>query len=469
MATEGEKLHIVFFPWLAVGHLNGFFELAKLIAHKGHTITFISTPKNILRLPKIPPPLAPHFNLLELPLPKVENLPEGAENTTDVPDHLQPYLKKACDLLEEPLANFLETSDADWIVHDFNSYWLGPMGKKLGVKTSFFATFNAASMAFFGPPAEMTGVNSTRKSFQEFFVPPPWIPFPTTVAFRMQDVNRIMEGHKANDSGVSDGFRSGKSIEDCDVFTVRSCYEFEGEYLKVLEELYRKPVIPVGELAKTVEEEDGEDDTWRGIKEWLEKQEKGKVVYIAFGTEAKLSQKQVTEIALGLEKSELPFFWVLRTHTGFADSECLTLPEGFEERTKERGMVWSSWAPQPKILAHESVGGFWTHGGLNSIVEGIQNGKPLLVLSFQLDQGLNARLLEDKKVGYSIRREDDGSFTSEDVTTSLKLVMVEEEGKVYREKVKEVKDAFANRELQDGYVNKLLGYFLEHRNPKHVA
>jgi hypothetical protein len=81
------------------------------------------------------------------------------------------------------------------------------------------------------------------------------------------------------------------------------------------------------------------------MKAWLDMQSKGSVVYVAFGSEAKPSQTELTEIAFGLEQSELPFFWVLRTRKGLADTEVIELPEGFEERTKERGVVCTSWAP----------------------------------------------------------------------------------------------------------------------------
>jgi len=39
---------------------------------------------------------------VKLPLPKVENLLENAEATTDVPYNVIQYLKKAYDDLEEP-------------------------------------------------------------------------------------------------------------------------------------------------------------------------------------------------------------------------------------------------------------------------------------------------------------------------------------------------------------------------------
>jgi hypothetical protein len=125
---------------------------------------------------------------------------------------------------------------------------------------------------------------------------------------------------------------------------------------------------------------------------------------------------------------------------GLADTEVIELPEGFEERTKERGVVCTSWAPQLKILAHDSVGGFLTHSGWSSVVESLQFERPLILLTFYADQGINAKVLDEKKIGYLIpRNEQDGSFTRDSVAESLRLVIVEEEGKAYRDKAKEMK------------------------------
>ncbi|CAK9172431.1 unnamed protein product, partial [Ilex paraguariensis] len=50
MASKS-KLHVVMFPWLAFGHMISFLDLFKFIAQKGHKVSFISTPRNIKRLP----------------------------------------------------------------------------------------------------------------------------------------------------------------------------------------------------------------------------------------------------------------------------------------------------------------------------------------------------------------------------------------------------------------------------------
>ncbi|KAL5705335.1 hypothetical protein ACHQM5_023650 [Ranunculus cassubicifolius] len=55
-------LKIIVFPWLAFGHLLPFFELTKSLAKKGNHIFFVSTPRNISRLPKVPQNLAHLIN-----------------------------------------------------------------------------------------------------------------------------------------------------------------------------------------------------------------------------------------------------------------------------------------------------------------------------------------------------------------------------------------------------------------------
>ncbi|KAJ8543987.1 hypothetical protein K7X08_025605 [Anisodus acutangulus] len=469
MAENSKKLHIAVFPWLAFGHMIPYLELSKLIAQKGHKISFISTPRNIDRLPKLPSNLVPFLNFVKLPMPFVEKLPKNAEATIDVTYEQVKYLKIAQDKLEEPLSKFLEDSTPDFIFFDFSSYWIPTIAKKFNIPTGFFSIYIAAFLGFAGPVPGLNNDYVIRNTPEEYTVPPKWVPFETTVAWKLFEVSRIFDATMIGDEeNMSDTTRFYKSIGTCDFLLVRSCSEFEPEWLKVLQDIHRKPVFPVGQLPTTSYEDDAtKSDTWREIKAWLDKQEKGKVVYVAFGSEAKPSQNELTEISLGLELSGLPFFWILRTKRGDSDDEMIQLPEGFEDRTKGKGVVCTSWAPQLKILSHDSVGGFLTHSGWSSVVEAIQFEKPLVLLTFLADQGINARLLEEKKMAHSVPRDDrDGSFTCDSVAESLRLVLVEKEGEIYREKVKEVKKLFCDKERQDIYVENLLNYLQNHRKNK---
>ena len=309
---------------------------------------------------------------------------------------------------------------------------------------------------------------TTRFSFSKRpYDSPRWVPFPTNVMFRHFEIVNVFDSVAGNITGVSDLYRMKTIAHYSDLVVVRGCPEFGQEWIQLLGDLYGKPIFPVGQLPTSEYEIGDENPAWRTTKEWLDKQPKDSVVYVAFGSEAKPSQNELTEIALGLEKSELPFFGVFRTRRGPSDPDPIELPEGFEERTKARGVVWTTWAPQLKILGHESVGGFLTHCGCSSLVEAIQNEKALVLLTFLADQGMNARVLEEKKMGYPVpRNELDGSFTWDAVAESLKLVLVEEEGKIYRETIREIKDLFVNKERDDELIDRLLDHMKEEINKK---
>lgn len=85
---------------------------------------------------------------------------------------------------------------------------------------------------------------------------------------------------------------------------IKTCMEIECEWVKLLGELNNIPMIPVGLLPPSAQESsDGieSNSTWDTIVEWLDKQKKGSVVYIALRSEVQPSQEDFTELALGLE------------------------------------------------------------------------------------------------------------------------------------------------------------------------
>ncbi|KAL8248894.1 hypothetical protein R6Q59_005762 [Mikania micrantha] len=458
MADNGDdKLHIAMFPWLAFGHLLPFLQLAKLMASKGHKISFISTPRNIDRLPKIPKPLTHLITFIKINLPKIQNLPENAESTRDLPINKGKYLKIAYDGLREPVSDFIQTASPDWIINDFAAYWLGPIAAEHGVLMAYFSVFPALFLGFIGSPETMMYGYDDPASLEQLLKRPKWVPFESEVRLTAFQVARILERSSASEENVSDVYRHGATVSGCDAVVVRSCFDFEPDWLNLLKKLYKKPVVPVGLLPAVVN--DAGDACWPEMKQWLDMHPKGSVVYIAFGTETKPNQYELTQLALGLELSGLPFFWVLIE--GSSDDEVVVLPKGFEDRTRGRGVVCKVWVPQFKIVSHDSVGGLLIHSGMSSMVEGLQLGKPLVLLPFMFDQGLIASYLVEKKMAYMIHRDEvDGSFTPESVADSLSLVMVSEDGKMYREKAKEMMSLFGDINVQDKFVDELL-YFLQ--------
>ncbi|ONK81305.1 uncharacterized protein A4U43_C01F27630 [Asparagus officinalis] len=103
------------------------------------------------------------------------------------------------------------------------------------------------------------------------------------------------------------------------------------------------------------------------------------------------------EIASGLEASNYSFILVVRK-----DGDDW-LPNGFEERVKEKGLIIRGWAPQILILNHTAVGGFLTHCGWNSSLEGISAGLPLITWPLFAEQFYNERLIVCVlKIGVSV-------------------------------------------------------------------
>ncbi|MCL7028015.1 hypothetical protein MKW94_014504 [Papaver nudicaule] len=475
---DQDQLHIVMVPWLAFGHLNPFLELSVSLANMGHHISFITTPRNIQRLlPNLSPNLhsSSRISFVSLPLPKDENLRDQAESTIDLPSEEVPYLKRAYDGLEGPVSSFLETSKPDWIIHDFAPYWLPAIASRLNIPCCFFTIFNASVNCFFGPPSVFweSGENDTsseKKKPMDLTVPPSWIPFPSNLAFRSYEFGKVFGTVEIKLSGVTDGHRISSAINGCEIMAIRSCLEVESEFLALLGNLFKKQVIPVGLLPPPppspdmINELGDTHEEWVQMRKWLDKQEQGSVVYIALGTEAALSQLEITELALGLELSKLPFFWVLRKPTGSTEDPLNMLPVGFVERSRENGFMCMSWAPQMRILQHPAIGGFLNHCGWSSVIEALGFGCPLILLPMVNDQPLNARTMVWKEMGLEIERnEEDGSFSRESVAKSLRSVMVNADGEKYRCKARELKQVFGNELLNDGYVEKFCHYLKEHK------
>ncbi|KAL5573138.1 hypothetical protein UlMin_022735 [Ulmus minor] len=436
-----KKLNIAVFPWLAYGHLIPFFEVAKFLAQKGHQVSFISTPKNIGRLPKVPQNLSHLLTFAELHLPQIEGLPEGAESTSDLPITKVPFLKKAHDRLAPGLTQFLKNnSEFNWIVHDCLCHWVPRIATQLGINSAYFAIYCATTMAFLGPPSELLNRDSLRRP-EDLTVVPKWIDFPCDVAFKLHEV---LSHQDCEDSDAPDFPRVGETIQGCQLVAIRTSPEFESNSLSLLQKLYGKPVLPVGFLPPSLQENDPQ------LKQWLNSNGENSVVYIALGSEVTLSRELMHELAYGIEKSGLPFIWVINDRPlveGKLGEDII--PAGFESRVSGRGLVWRGWAPQVGILAHSAVGGFLTHCGWSSVIEALGFGKALILLSgASSDLGLIARLLHGKGVGLEIPRDDKtGWFTSDSVSELIRRVMVDKEGESVRTTAKAMKEIFRNVQL----------------------
>ncbi|CAN6210860.1 unnamed protein product [Urochloa humidicola] len=294
--NSGSSMHLVMVPWLAFGHILPFAELARRIALQGHRVTLLSEPRNTRRLIAIPPDLEPLFRVVDVPLPRVERLPEDAEATINLPsDDLRPCLRRAFDAaFSAKLSEILQAPEPpegrrgpDWVLIDYAAYWAPAAAARHGVPCAFLSMFGAAALGFFGPPAALMGHDGEhlRTKPEHYTSPPSYVPFPTTVAYRGHELRAMFKpGMVPDDTEVSEGYRFATSVEESKLVGVRSSAAFEPEWLELVGELYGKPVIPLGMFPPPPTQDAASHEA---AMSWLDGQAAAprSVVYVAFGSE----------------------------------------------------------------------------------------------------------------------------------------------------------------------------------------
>ncbi|XP_075499023.1 zeatin O-glucosyltransferase-like [Primulina tabacum] len=245
-----------------------------------------------------------------------------------------------------------------------------------------------------------------------------------------------------------------------------SSRELEGKFMGFIEnmsETQNKKHWALGPFNPLILTRKNEDVSRHESLEWLEKQPPKSVVFVSFGTTTSLADEQIKNLASGLEQSEVKFIWVFRdadkgdnSLAGGRDRRA-KLPEGFEERVKERGIVLRDWAPQLEILNHSATGGFLSHCGWNSCMESISMGVPLAAWPMHSDQPRNTVLItEVLKIGVIVkdwarRRE---VVVAETISMALRRLMISKEGEEMRRGAAEL-SITVRRSVEEGGVTRL--------------
>eukprot|EP00249_Psilotum_nudum_P001208 c13579_g1_i3 orf=1313-2269(+) len=289
---------------------------------------------------------------------------------------------------------------------------------------------------------------------------------PGVVPLRPSDFPPTMQNEDVSNYRFQFTLKLFEHVHESSALILNTFYELEGRVIEVLQQ--DVPVYPVGPLLLSSSDEEicmqPEVSFWQEDDEcltWLDTQLPASVVYVSFGSISFISEGQIQELALGLEASQQPFLWVIRP-----DAVCRpvsnVLPEGFSNRTKDRGLI-ISWAPQLHVLAHSNLGGFLSHCGWNSTLENISiGGVPMLCFPDHSDQKVNCRLLVDEwKIGMELHTNENGSVDRTEVDRVVRAVTQGNEGREMRNRARELKTLARSAMKETGLSVKRLNDFTE--------
>lgn len=222
--------------------------------------------------------------------------------------------------------------------------------------------------------------------------------------------------HRAVRQVLHRALASVSKVSKAQYLLLSSVYKLEAKIINTLKEEFSFPVYPVGPTIPHVDISSTIGHNGPKYLEWLETQPVGSVLYVSLGSFLSVSSAQMDEIIAGICNSGVRYFWVTRGDTsrfkdGSADDKGIVVP----------------WCDQLRVLCHASIGGFWTHCGLNSTIESLYAGVPMLTFPIFWDQVPNSKqIVQDWKTGWRAKKPEIGSeslVTRDEITELVKRFM----------------------------------------------
>ncbi|RWW33496.1 hypothetical protein GW17_00001791 [Ensete ventricosum] len=450
--TKAMKEAVVLYPLPAIGHLVSMVELAKLFLLHDFSVTVV-----LMDAPISHPSIDSVVARVSSAYPSISfhRLPP----VSSVPDPEPSFIVRFFDVVRLNNPQFLhfvaahsQTYDVRAVVLDFFCSD-ADVTAELRLPSYFFWSSGAAALALFlYIPTLHFATHLSFKDLDDAPLHVPGLP-PVSASHMPHDVmDRNTESYKrlflVSERGPNADGLLINTFESMEVQAVRALRD--GSFIPGRR---MPPVYCIGPLVADW----GGDD--RGVKEekaecvaWLDAQPRGSVVFLCFGSMGTFRAEQFMEIASGLERSGQRFLWVVRAPESEGEehqaSEPLTepdletlLPEGFLERTKQRGLVVKSWAPQVEVLNHRAVGGFVTHCGWNSVMEAIMAGVAMVAWPLYAEQKLNkVFLVEQMRLAVAMEGYDKELVAAEEVEAKIRWLMESEGGQELRARAAAMKE-----------------------------
>ncbi|GKV30444.1 hypothetical protein SLEP1_g39252 [Rubroshorea leprosula] len=461
--------HFIFIPFMAQGHLIPLMDIAKLFAEQNALVTIIATPSSLARsgstinraiesgLP---------IQVLQVRFPSTEaGLPEGCEFADKIPS---PTLVKnfytAVAMMQKPVEKLFSElkPHPNCIIYDRNFTWIVDIASKFQIPRILFDGKNYFTLLCYHA-LNISKVHENVSETEPFVVPG----LPDRIEFTKGQLPSNF--NPGNSSTMNEVVQKILAAEGGGYGVLLNTFEeLEAEYVKTYRKVQDRKIWCVGPASQCNKE--NSDKAKRGNKssidenqclEWLDSQAPNSVIYACFGSLNRLTAPQLIELGSALEATNKPFIWVLRGADGKEEMEKWFLEDGFEERTRGRGLLIRGWAPQVLILSHPAVGGFLTHCGWNSTLEGICAGLPMITWPLFSEQFFNEKLVvQVLKIGVGVGAKarlrcwgegDSGLLVKrEDIKKAVDMVMGEgEEGQERRRKSRQLAD-MAKKALEKG-------------------
>ncbi|EFJ07365.1 hypothetical protein SELMODRAFT_133867 [Selaginella moellendorffii] len=389
---------MVVLPYPALGHLLPLIHLATKLATTGIIVTLLnvdSIHENLSRQWRCPDGMDIRLEQVHCDVFIPCGIDAKALKDTD-------GLLESLERLQIPVEELVREMQPPpcCIISDYFMRWAVGITKKLGLKVVTFWPGNAAWSSIHHHTQLLVSSGDANLGLDENKL----IRYvPGLDAFRCRHLpsyfRRKLVGFILEFFSVS-----ADRMKDADWILVNSISELETHAFDAMQgALANKNFVSVGPLfpCHTSPRVSLRDEKSECL-EWLHTQATTSVLYISFGSLCLFPERQIVELAAGLEASKQPFLWADVRHE-FASSEAL---RGFAERSRPRGMV-VSWAPQLQVLAHHSIAGFLSHCGWNSVLESIFYGVPLLGWPCHTEQSMNCKLVEDWKIGRRLSDDQD--------------------------------------------------------------
>ncbi|BAT85770.1 UDP-glycosyltransferase protein [Vigna angularis] len=457
--------HFVLFPMMAQGHIIPMMDIARILAQRGVIITVFTTPKNASRFNSVISRAVSSglkIRLVQLNFPSKEaGLREGCENLDMVSSNDMSKIFQVIHMLQKPAEEFFQTltPKPSCIISDFCIAWTLQLAEKYHIPRVSFHGFSCFCLHCRYVIHTSDFCRSITSESKYFTIP--------GIPDKIQVTKEQLPGSLATDL---DDFKD--QVRDAEKKSygviVNTFEELEKAYVRDFKKVKNNKAWFIGPVSLC--NKDGLDKAQRGKQasinenhclKWLDVQQAKSVVYVCFGSICNLIPSQLVELALALEDTKRPFVWVIREGSQLQELEKWFSEEGFEERTKGRGLIIGGWAPQVMILSHPSIGGFLTHCGWNSTLEGICAGVPLVTWPLFGDQFLNEKLVSDVlRIGVSVGAEVPLKWGEEekrgvmvkkdDIKRAICMVMDDdEEGKERRERVCKLSE-MGKRAVEEG-------------------